>query len=153
MKHFQGTTGWGHNHKSINSGYIMYVWGCTLLFSSLYTAIALLCWILCSRSLARSRRSASRRVSASFILLASCSFIAAHFSSICLFSCSRNSFLRRLKRAAFLCQKQLLLFFNIKRSMVSSTILPVLFSLTAGSIEGFSPYLMISDTATFSHCL
>lgn len=57
------------------------------------------------------------------------------------------------KRAAFLCQKQLLLFFNIKRSMVSSTILPVLFSLTAGSIEGFSPYLMISDTATFSHCL
>lgn len=41
----------------------------------------------------------------------------------------------------------------IKRTMVSSTILPVLFSLTAGSIEGFSPYLMISDTATFSHCL
>lgn len=57
-----------------------------------------------------------------------------------------------IKRTAFLCQKQLL-FFNIKRSMVSSNILPVLFSLTAGSIEGFSPYLMISDTATFSHCL
>ena len=89
-----------------SSGYIMYVLDCTFLFSSLYADIALMCWILCSLSLDRARQSTSRAYSASFTLLASCSLSATHFSSICLFNWSRNSFLQQ-KEGLFLSGKYL----------------------------------------------
>ena len=95
-----------HWDEDISSGYIMHVWDCTLLFSSLYTVIVSLCWILRSLSLVRARRSTSHIYSASFILLASCSFSASHFSSICLFSCSRSSFLKENYRLS-LCHQTL----------------------------------------------
>lgn len=86
---------------------------CTLLFSSLKTVMAFLCWTLLSFSLDRSLWSTSRMQSVSFTLFVRCIFSSAHFSAICLFRCSLSSFLQENKTHNCW-DEDFLLHFNIK---------------------------------------